>query len=101
MATDKQFRAALEQIVSNPQWQAQVKAYKDAGVLNRNNYKVNATPFYQQIREQFIAVKARAMSQMLAENEKLRNRVELRRARLAQTSSGYYKKIDELTKHGI
>ena len=95
MATDTQFRNALEQIVSNPQWQAQVKAYKDAGILNRDNYKVNATPFYQQIREQFISVKARAMSQMLAENEKLRSRVELRRARLAQTSTGYYNKINE------
>jgi len=101
MATDTQFRAALEQIVSNPQWQKQVKDYKAAGILNRDNYKVNATPFYQQIREQFIAVKARAMSQMLAENEKLRSRVELRRARLAQTSSGYYNKINELKKHGI
>lgn len=101
MATDTQFRNALEQIVSNPQWQAQVKAYKDAGILNRDNYKVNATPFYQQIREQFISVKARAMSQMLAENEKLRSRVELRRARLAQTSAGYYNKINELKKHGI
>ena len=101
MATDTQFRAALEQIVSNPQWQKQVKDYKAAGILNRDNYKVNATPFYQQIREQFISVKARAMAQMLAENEKLRSRVELRRARLAQTSSGYYNKINELKKHGI
>ena len=41
------------------------------------------------------------MSQMLAENEKLRSRVELRRARLAQTSAGYYNKINELKKHGI
>ena len=101
MATDVNFRARLEAIVSNPEWQKSVKDYKDSGQLNRDGYNVNSTPFYQQIREQFIAVKERAMSQMLAENAQLADRVNLRRARTAQTGAGIYNKLENLKKHGI
>ena len=101
MATDVSFRANLEAIVTNPEWKQAVKDYKKAGVLNRQGYEVNSTPFYQQIREEFIAVKERAMTQILAENAQLADRVNLRRARTAQTGAGIYRKLDDLKKHGI
>tara|TARA_A100000172_G_scaffold80898_1_gene71811 strand:+ start:4290 stop:8471 length:4182 start_codon:yes stop_codon:yes gene_type:complete len=101
MSTDVSFRSNLEAIVSNPEWKKSVQDYKNAGVLNRQGYEVNSTPFYQQIREEFIAVKERAMSQMLAENAQLADRVNLRRARTAQTGAGIYNKLENLKKHGI
>ncbi len=101
MATDVTFRANLEAIVTNPEWKQAVKDYKKAGVLNRQGYEVNSTPFYQQIREEFIAVKERAMTQILAENAQLADRVNLRRARTAQTGAGIYRKLNDLKKHGI
>ena len=41
------------------------------------------------------------MSQMLAENAQLADRVNLRRARTAQTGAGIYNKLENLKKHGI
>jgi len=79
MSMDVTFRKNLEAIVNSPSWKAQVEAYRETGLLNRDGNDHTAMPFYERIRQEFVNAKERAITQVLAGNEELDMRINKRK----------------------
>ena len=77
LSMDVDFRKDLEIITKDPDWLAQVKEYKDRGLLNRDGARVSKTQFYNAVRTIFTEAKDRAMLKLRAQYSDLDNRLQL------------------------
>ena len=89
-------RRDLEKVMNHPRFLRDLKAYKDRGLRQADNFELMDQRFYQDVHRVFIRAKKRAIQEMLQGNPDVAQRIIQNARKKAIGSSGQYSNIEYL-----